>query len=120
MVFNIFDHSEVVKKMKKMVVLFSIFYGFLVSGLLVHFFMFIAVSSFPTDFTHFEHIFTKIALLILILFLLVTILCHIIKLKRLSITIKEKVCMFLYSLFLGLLFTIPLYFVWAFLSHFIY
>ena len=106
--------------MKKMVVLFSIFYGFLVSGLLVHFFMLIVVSSFPTDFTHFEHIFTKIVLLILILFLFVTILCHIIKLKRLLIIKKEKICMFLYSLFLGFLFTIPLYFLWAFLSDFIY
>ena len=40
--------------MKKMVVLFSFFYGFLVSGLLAHFFMLIVVSSFPTDFSHFE------------------------------------------------------------------
>lgn len=108
--------------LKKINIVYSLLYGFILSGLFVMGFMMIVILSFPADSTHFEYIFTKFIWFVLFFFLIICLVSNIVYLKNNHFSEEKfaKIKSFIYTILCGLIFAIPFYFLWVLITEHIY
>lgn len=108
--------------LKKINIVYSLAYGFILSGLFVMGFMMVVILSFPTDSTHFEYIFTKFVWFILFFLLIACLISNIVYLKKKDFEEEKfaRIKSFIYTMLCGLILAIPFYILWAFITEPIY
>lgn len=106
----------------KVNIIFSMIYGFLLSGLFVFSFMAMCVSAFHADFSHLEFVFTKIMLYGLFFLLLGCFLCHVLFLRKKDFAGEKfaRIKNFVFTTLFSVIFAVPFYLIWCLPVNFVY